>query len=96
MANEVHLFVFSPFRDVRWSSPTADMKAAGFFQVWAALAPILVASMPGVDQQIAFLESSNSSLLRYPTQFTQNIQPKMIHSHNDCTCIKLVTGRTNI
>ncbi|KAI9060181.1 hypothetical protein FKP32DRAFT_1668222 [Trametes sanguinea] len=26
---------------------------------------------------------SNSKLLQYPTQFTQNIMPKMIHSHND-------------
>ncbi len=39
---------------------------------------------PGVDQQIAQLESSNSKLLRYPTQFTQSIMPKAIHSHNDC------------
>ncbi|KIK71089.1 hypothetical protein GYMLUDRAFT_148202 [Collybiopsis luxurians FD-317 M1] len=29
------------------------------------------------------LEESNSSLLQYPTQFTQNIVPKQIHSHND-------------
>ena len=39
---------------------------------------------PGVDQQIAQLEASNSKLLRYPTQFTQGIIPKNIHSHNDC------------
>ncbi|KDQ63633.1 hypothetical protein JAAARDRAFT_75927 [Jaapia argillacea MUCL 33604] len=38
---------------------------------------------PGVLDQIAALESSNSSLLRYPTQFTQGIVPKAIHSHND-------------
>ncbi|KAI0639784.1 hypothetical protein C8Q77DRAFT_1044422 [Trametes polyzona] len=38
---------------------------------------------PSIDQQIAQLEASNSKLLRYPTQFTQNIMPKMIHSHND-------------
>ncbi|KAI0715199.1 hypothetical protein C8Q76DRAFT_842304 [Earliella scabrosa] len=38
---------------------------------------------PGVDQQIAQLEASNSKLLRYPTQFTQGIIPKNIHSHND-------------
>ncbi|OBZ79258.1 Altered inheritance of mitochondria protein 6 [Grifola frondosa] len=44
---------------------------------------LLAAGKPTVDQQIAFLESSNSSLLRYPTQFTQNIMPKAIHSHND-------------
>ncbi|KAH8119824.1 hypothetical protein DFH11DRAFT_10612 [Phellopilus nigrolimitatus] len=38
---------------------------------------------PGVDTQIAILEDSNSTLLQYPTQFTQNIVPKSIHSHND-------------
>ncbi|KAF5390288.1 hypothetical protein D9757_002853 [Collybiopsis confluens] len=38
---------------------------------------------PGVLDQIAMLEDSNSSLLQYPTQFTQNIVPKQIHSHND-------------
>lgn len=37
-----------------------------------------------VDQAILDLENSNSSLLQYPTQFTQGIMPKMIHSHNDC------------
>ncbi|KAE9411024.1 hypothetical protein BT96DRAFT_983679 [Gymnopus androsaceus JB14] len=29
------------------------------------------------------LQESNSTLLQYPTQFTQNIVPKQIHSHND-------------
>lgn len=43
-----------------------------------------VTAKPGVDQQIAQLESSNSKLLQYPTQFTQSIMPKAIHSHNDC------------
>ncbi|OCH95820.1 hypothetical protein OBBRIDRAFT_719943 [Obba rivulosa] len=47
------------------------------------LAPQLAVGNPTVDQQIAFLHASNSSLLRYPTQFTQNIVPKSIHSHND-------------
>jgi len=36
-----------------------------------------------VFNQIAMLEESNSTLLQYPTQFTQNIVPKQIHSHND-------------
>ncbi|KAI0274630.1 hypothetical protein BC834DRAFT_848979 [Gloeopeniophorella convolvens] len=43
----------------------------------------LAATSPGVDQWIAALEDSNSTLLRYPTQLTQNIVPKQIHSHND-------------
>ncbi|KAF8078538.1 hypothetical protein FPV67DRAFT_1688677 [Lyophyllum atratum] len=38
---------------------------------------------PGILKQIQSLQSSNSSLLRYPTQFTQDIVPKAIHSHND-------------
>jgi len=53
----------------------------------AALISLLVGTAaiakPGVDSQIAFLENSNSSLLVYPTQFTQGIVPKAIHSHND-------------
>ena len=50
----------------------------------AAALVTLAAGKPGVDQQIAQLEASNSKLLRYPTQFTQGIMPKAIHSHNDC------------
>ncbi|KAA1468186.1 hypothetical protein DENSPDRAFT_857135 [Dentipellis sp. KUC8613] len=41
------------------------------------------ASTPGVDQWINALVSSNSSLLTWPTHFTQGIVPKQIHSHND-------------
>ncbi|KAI8981286.1 hypothetical protein BD414DRAFT_464401 [Trametes punicea] len=50
-----------------------------------ALFHVLAVAMakPTVDNQIANLERSNSKLLQYPTQFTQNIMPKMIHSHND-------------
>ncbi|KAK0478417.1 hypothetical protein IW261DRAFT_1483435 [Armillaria novae-zelandiae] len=42
-----------------------------------------VSPQAGVRDQIAFLQSSNSTLLQYPTQFTQGIVPKAIHSHND-------------
>lgn len=42
-----------------------------------------VSARAGVNDQIAFLQSSNSTLLQYPTQFTQGIVPKAIHSHND-------------
>jgi hypothetical protein len=38
----------------------------------------------GVDQQIAMLIKEQSPLLSYPTDFTRNIVPKAIHSHNDC------------
>ncbi|KAF9270314.1 hypothetical protein L218DRAFT_27003 [Marasmius fiardii PR-910] len=37
----------------------------------------------GVLQQISSLKAANSSLLQYPTHFTQGIVPKAIHSHND-------------
>ncbi|KAK1232710.1 hypothetical protein PQX77_004186 [Marasmius sp. AFHP31] len=49
----------------------------------AASAFSLSAAEPGVDQQISLLKAENSSLLRYPTQYTQGIIPKAIHSHND-------------
>lgn len=54
-----------------------------FLSILSAV-PALVLAKPGVDQAIAQLESSNSKLLQYPTQFTQGIMPKAIHSHNDC------------
>ncbi|KAJ3559758.1 hypothetical protein NM688_g139 [Phlebia brevispora] len=47
------------------------------------LLPLLVAGKATVNDQIAQLENSNSPSLQYPTQLTQNIVPKGIHSHND-------------
>lgn len=38
----------------------------------------------GIHRQIRDLIKSNSSLLQYPTQVTQGIIPKRIHSLNDC------------
>jgi hypothetical protein len=51
-----------------------------------ALASALLELIPaaGVDDQIAILLKENSSLLSYPTDFTRDIVPKSIHSHNDC------------
>ena len=43
-----------------------------------------VLARAGVHKQIKDLIKSNSPLLQYPTQFTQDIVPKQIHSHNDC------------
>lgn len=37
-----------------------------------------------MHKQIKDLIESDSPLLQYPTQFTQDIVPKQIHSHNDC------------
>ena len=47
--------------------------------------PMFVIGKATIDAQIAALESSNSPILQYPTQLTQNLVPKQIHSHNDCT-----------
>jgi hypothetical protein len=44
---------------------------------------LTVLGKPGVLEQIKTFEDSNSSLIHYPTQFTQGITPKAIHSHND-------------
>lgn len=38
----------------------------------------------GIHKQIRDLIKSNSPLLQYSTQITQDIVPKGIHSHNDC------------
>lgn len=51
-----------------------------------------VLGRPGVLDQITMLEQSNSTLLQYPTQFTQNIVPKQIHSHNDCRSFRQIIG----
>lgn len=42
------------------------------------------AGKASIFAKIASLEASKSPLLQYPTQFTQAIIPKQIHSHNDC------------
>src|ERR1700753_217480 len=43
------------------------------------------AKAAGVDDQIAILLKEHSPLLTYPTDFTRDIVPKAIHSHNDCS-----------
>ena len=42
------------------------------------------ANAAGVDDQIAILLKQHSPLLSYPTDYTRDIVPKAIHSHNDC------------
>ncbi|EJD40206.1 hypothetical protein AURDEDRAFT_115976 [Auricularia subglabra TFB-10046 SS5] len=54
----------------------------------AQLACLLLASVHlvaanGIDNRITELVNSYSPLLQYPTNFTQGIVPKAIHSHND-------------
>lgn len=59
-----------------------------FFRNAVALLGLTIAELSlakaGIGARIAALEASNSSTLQYPSQFTQNIMPKPIHSHNDC------------
>ncbi|KAI0034319.1 hypothetical protein K488DRAFT_45795 [Vararia minispora EC-137] len=52
------------------------------FSFLAVIVPPAV-TKPTIDTIIKSLEESNSTLLRYPTQLTQNLVPKPIHSHND-------------
>lgn len=62
------------------------MKAMHSRLLTVSLALVLASFSAGkasVNQQITDLENSNSPLLQFPTQFTQNIVPKPIHSHND-------------
>lgn len=47
------------------------------------------AGKASIFAKIASLEASKSPLLQYPTQFTQAIIPKHIHSHNDCEFLNL-------
>ncbi|KAJ7630992.1 hypothetical protein FB45DRAFT_979176 [Roridomyces roridus] len=56
-----------------------------FLTLVIALASLvgLSSQRPGVFDEIAMLEAENSTLLQYPTDFTRNIVPKNIHSHND-------------
>ena len=45
-------------------------------------APACVSSKATIFDLVA--NSTSGPLVRYPTQLTQNIVPKQIHSHNDC------------
>jgi len=47
---------------------------------WSA---VVLAAGASIHNQIRDLIRSNSPLLQYPTQITQDIIPKRIHSHND-------------
>lgn len=63
------------------------------FIICLALLPIAVAGKATINDVIAGLEASNSTLLQYPTQLTQNIMPKQIHSHNDCEVLGLISEK---
>ena len=56
----------------------------------ASALPLLAAGKATINDQIAALETANSPLLQFPTQLTQNIVPKPIHSHNDCRSVRLL------
>ncbi|KAJ7181756.1 hypothetical protein C8R43DRAFT_280227 [Mycena crocata] len=56
-----------------------------YFLAWFILGTLVnpTSQRPGILDEISRLTASNSSLLRYPTDLTQDIVPKAIHSHND-------------
>ena len=58
-----------------------------------ALLSAFVFGKATIDSQIDSLEKADSPLLKYPTQLTQNIVPKQIHSHNDCTARLYIINR---
>ena len=58
-----------------------------------AVLPLFVAGKATIGDRIAALEAANSPLLQYPTQLTQNVVPKPIHSHNDCSHFMFVAGK---
>ncbi|KAJ3994655.1 hypothetical protein F5050DRAFT_449471 [Lentinula boryana] len=68
---------------MRFSTQTSVTVIIGFVLMHGAGFGLGVLGRPTVFNQITMLEESNSTLLQYPTQFTQNIVPKQIHSHND-------------
>ncbi|THH28074.1 hypothetical protein EUX98_g6121 [Antrodiella citrinella] len=45
--------------------------------------PLFSLAKATIDQVVLSLENANPGALQYPTQFTQDIVPKFIHSHND-------------
>ena len=57
-----------------------------FFILLSSWSTVVVARA-SVHKLIRDLIRSNSPLLQYPTQFTQDLVPKQIHSHNDCACL---------
>ncbi|EJF67032.1 hypothetical protein DICSQDRAFT_142606 [Dichomitus squalens LYAD-421 SS1] len=61
------------------------MKFNALQTVLALLAQLVVLThaRATINQQILSLKEANSTLIQYPTQITQNIVPKAIHSHND-------------
>ena len=54
------------------------------FVVLSSWSTIVLAAGAGIHQKISDLIKSGSPLLQYPTQITQDIVPKRVHSHNDC------------
>ena len=65
-----------------YSPTTMSSKLSSFVILSSWLTAVLAGA--GIHKQIRDLIKSNSPLLQYPTQVTQDIVPKGIHSHNDC------------
>lgn len=62
---------------------TMSFSKLSFFVALSSWSATVLAGA-GIHKQIEDLIKSNSPLLQYPTQITQDIVPKGIHSHNDC------------
>lgn len=68
-----------------WSScsPTTMFSKLSLLVVFSSWSTVVLAEA-GIHKKIKDLIKSNSPLLQYPTQITQDLVPKRIHSHNDC------------
>jgi len=71
--------------DAFWNScfPTTMFSKLSLLVVFSLWSTVVVAEA-GIHKKIKDLIKSNSPLLQYPTQVTQDLVPKRIHSHNDC------------
>lgn len=66
-----------------YSPTTMSFSKLSLFVALSSWSAVVLAGA-GIHKQIRDLIKSNSPLLQYPTQVTQDIVPKGIHSHNDC------------
>ena len=64
-------------------SPTTMISKLSLLVIFSSWSTVVLAEA-GIHKKIKDLIKSNSPLLQYPTQVTQDIVPKRIHSHNDC------------
>ena len=74
-------------QDTLWTScspTTMSFPKLSLLVLLSSWSTLVLTAGAGIHKQIKDLIESNSPLLQYPTQVTQDIVPKRIHSHNDC------------